>query len=172
VGFSAHRETLALPANFETLDGEDLKSSVIALMGDWHPALRHLVQAAEAPTVTAFPIKTSVPIGPWRTRNVTLLGDALHNMTPFRGIGANTALRDAAALRRALRAADRGEEDLISALAAYEREMIDYGFQAVRMSLRNMRHFHSEGILARVFTRSLFRVIDRVPPFKAAFLGH
>jgi len=49
-------------------------------------------------------VKTSVPVPPWQTRNVTLLGDALHNMTPFRGIGANVALRDAAALRRALAA--------------------------------------------------------------------
>ena len=38
-------------------------------------------------------------------------------MTPFRGIGANTALRDAMALRRALVAVSRGEADLIKALA-------------------------------------------------------
>src|SRR5262249_48191543 len=36
----------------------------------------------------AFLVKTSVAIPPWPTCNVTLLGDALHNMTPFRGIGA------------------------------------------------------------------------------------
>jgi 2-polyprenyl-6-methoxyphenol hydroxylase-like FAD-dependent oxidoreductase len=37
----------------------------------------------------------------------TLLGDALHNMTPYRGIGANTALRDAESLRDALRDVSR-----------------------------------------------------------------
>jgi 2-polyprenyl-6-methoxyphenol hydroxylase-like FAD-dependent oxidoreductase len=78
---------------------------------------------------------------------VTLLGDALHNMTPYRGIGANTALRDAAALRQALRAVDRAEDDMIPALAAYEREMVDYGFRAVRESLRNMERFHAQGSL-------------------------
>lgn len=51
------------------------------------------------------------------TRNVTLLGDALHNMTPFRGMGANMALRDAAALRRALVNVARGEALLLGALA-------------------------------------------------------
>ena len=116
-------------------------------------------------------MKTSVPIQPWATQKVTLLGDALHNMTPFRGIGANTALRHAMALRRALVAVSRGEADLIKALAAYERDMIGYGFAAVQASLKNMERFHAKGILARSATKALFRVIDHVPPLKAAFLG-
>jgi 2-polyprenyl-6-methoxyphenol hydroxylase-like FAD-dependent oxidoreductase len=90
-------------------------------------------------------------------------------MTPYRGIGANTALRDAAALRQALRAVDRGESDMIPALAAYEREMADYGFRAVRASLRNMERFHAEGSLTRAFTKLFLRTIDAVPPLKAAF---
>ncbi len=169
-GFSAHRETFAEPSNLEALGGEALKDAVVALMDEWHPALVRLVRSAEVSTVTAFPVKTSVPIPPWRTRNVTLLGDALHNMTPYRGIGANTALRDAAALRRALVAADRREENLIQALAAYEREMVDYGFRAVRTSLKDMERFHAESILARTFTKSVFRTIDLIPPLRGVFL--
>jgi 2-polyprenyl-6-methoxyphenol hydroxylase-like FAD-dependent oxidoreductase len=49
-------------------------------------------------------------------------------MRAVRGIDANTALRDAVALRRALRALDRGEQDLICAVGGYER------FRAVRAS--------------------------------------
>jgi 2-polyprenyl-6-methoxyphenol hydroxylase-like FAD-dependent oxidoreductase len=169
-GFSAPREAFALPADFEALGAEELKSRVLAMTTDWAEALRHLVEAAQPATVTAFPVKTSVPIPPWRTWRVTLLGDALHNMTPYRGIGANTALRDAAALRQALRAADCGESDLIPALATYEAEMVDYGFQAVRESLRNMERFHAQGSLQRAFTKLFFRTIDAVPPLKAAFL--
>jgi len=121
--------------------------------------------------VTAFAIKTSVPIQPWATRKVTLLGDALHNMTPFRGIGANTALQDAAALRRALVGVARGQVDLIQALAAYERDMIGHVFAAVQASLKNMDRFHAKGVLARTAVKSLFHVIDHLPPLKAAFLG-
>jgi 2-polyprenyl-6-methoxyphenol hydroxylase-like FAD-dependent oxidoreductase len=115
--------------------------------------LRRLVQTADPST------------------KVTLLGDALHNMTPFRGIGANTALRDAAALRQALLAVVRRKADLIQALSAYERDMIRYGFAAVQTSLKDMERFHAKGLLARTAAKSLFRVADHVPPLKAAFLG-
>jgi 2-polyprenyl-6-methoxyphenol hydroxylase-like FAD-dependent oxidoreductase len=171
-GVSARREDFALPAGFETLSGEALKSATLKLMGEeWHPTLQHMVQRAEPSTVVAFPVKTSVPIEAWPTTHVTLLGDALHNMTPYGGIGANTALRDAAALRAALVAVDRGDEALIPALAAYEREMIDYGFAAVRMSLGNMKRFHAKYPIARAFTKAFFRTADRVPPLQAMFRG-
>ena len=101
---------------------------------------------------------------------MTLLGDALHNMTPYRGIGANTALRDAAALRRALVATARGEADLIPALATYEKEMVDYGFRAVRTSLKDMKRFHAQSGLARMFTKAIFRTMDRIPPLQGVFL--
>jgi hypothetical protein len=42
-------------------------------------------------------------------------------MTPFRGIGANTALRDAVLLRDTLAGVVRGERDVLAALADYER---------------------------------------------------
>jgi len=169
-GFSTHRETLGLPADLSAVGGEEATAAVIALMDGWHPALRRLVQTADLATITAFAVKTSVPVPPWVTQKVTLLGDAIHNMTPFRGIGANTALRDAAALRRALVAAARGEANLIHALAAYERDMIRYGFAAVQTSLKDMEHFHAKGFLARTAAKSLFRLIDHVPPLKAMFL--
>lgn len=170
-GFSAGREKFGIPENNTALADDVLKDAVEKLMAEWHPALRRLVQMAEASTLTSFRVKTSVPIPPWKTRNVTLLGDALHNMTPFRGIGANTALRDAAALRRAFASVERGEIELIPALAGYEREMIDYGFRAVRTSLREMKRVHSEGFLARAATKVLLRAVDLVPALKSAFHG-
>lgn len=170
-GFSARREAFA-SANLETASGEDLKTAVAALIDDWHPDLQRLVLSAEASTVAAFTVKTSVPIPPWRTGKVTLLGDALHNMTPFRGIGANTALRDAAALRQALGAVVRGEQDLIESLATYERDMLEYGFRAVRASLKEMERLHSTNVLGRTFTKMIFRAVDLLPPLQAAFHGN
>ena len=170
-GFSAHGETFNLPGIPDVLSGQDATAPVISLIDEWHPTLKWLVQATDVSTITTFAVKASVPIRPWPTQRVTLLGDALHNMTPFRGIGANTALRDAAALRQALVAVARGQGDLIEALAAYEREMIDYGFAAVQTSLNNMKRFHAKGLLARTAVKSLFRAIDLMPTLRSAFLG-
>jgi hypothetical protein len=44
------------------------------------------------------------------------------------------ALRDAALLARHLVAVDRGNAELVEAVAAYEAEMTRYGFDAVRRS--------------------------------------
>jgi 2-polyprenyl-6-methoxyphenol hydroxylase-like FAD-dependent oxidoreductase len=79
-------------------------------------------------------------------------------------------LRDAAALRRALAAVNAGEKELLPALAAYERDMIDYGFAAVRTSLADMERFHAEGTLSRMMTKAVFRAVNLMPPLRTAFL--
>jgi 2-polyprenyl-6-methoxyphenol hydroxylase-like FAD-dependent oxidoreductase len=66
---------------------------------------------------------------------VTLLGDAVHTMSPGRGEGANVALWDAALLRRRLVDVVTNEVPLVQAKAAYETEMLRYGFEAVADSL-------------------------------------
>ena len=162
-GFSARREKFGSCANGAALHPETFKTAVLTLMKDWDPALRWTVQ--NSTDISTFLVKTAVPIPAWETRNVTLLGDALHNMTPYRGMGANVALRDAAALRRALVRVAHGESLLRESLAAYERQMIEYGFRAVRTSVANMRQVHSEGI-ERELTKLIFRLMNRLPRLK------
>jgi 2-polyprenyl-6-methoxyphenol hydroxylase-like FAD-dependent oxidoreductase len=89
-------------------------------------------------------------------------------MTPFRGMGANMALRDAAALKRGLLKVARGDLPLLPALADYEREMIELGFNAVRLSLENMERVHSEGI-RKAFAKFAFRLLNTFPPLKERF---
>jgi 2-polyprenyl-6-methoxyphenol hydroxylase-like FAD-dependent oxidoreductase len=170
-GFSAPRRRFAALSKVEDLGGDELKRLVDRLAADWDLNLRRLVLKSDPATVHSFSVKTSVARPPWKTRNVTLLGDALHNMPPYRGVGANAALWDAALLREAIVAVDRGGRPLLEALADYERRMIDHGFRFVRASLANMARFHAESPIKRAFTRALFRVMDHVPMLRAAMLG-
>ena len=168
-GFSARRDRLVLPGPIESLPHETARNLVLTQMTDWHASLRRLVERADASSMSSFAVKSAQVVEPWLTRNVTLLGDSLHNMTPYRGMGANTALRDAAALRQALVAVSRGEQELLPALAAYERDMIDYGFAAVRSSLANMKRLHAESALSRVATKTVFRIANVLPPLQRIF---
>ncbi len=161
-GFSMRREALGITAPDE-VTSDAARAAVLTQTHDWSPAIRRLVERAEPESLTAFSVKTSVPIDPWPTRRVTLLGDALHNMTPYQGIGANTALRDAVILRAALQGVASGSRDLLTSLAAYERAMIGYGFAAVRASLTQMRRLHSHSPVARFGAKAFFRLLDKVP---------
>ncbi|MEV4148105.1 NAD(P)/FAD-dependent oxidoreductase [Amycolatopsis sp. NPDC049691] len=110
----------------------DLRKIALGLVDGWHPLARAMVGHWDVPATFPQPIRTSVPVGPWEPSRVTLVGDAVHAMSPAGGAGANTALRDGAALASALAGAP-----LLEAVAAYETAMRDYGFAAVRESAEN-----------------------------------
>jgi 2-polyprenyl-6-methoxyphenol hydroxylase-like FAD-dependent oxidoreductase len=156
------------PAGVEQLSGEALRDLVLDRMAGWNPALRRLVRDCEADTVTAIPLKSMPHHDPWQPSPVTLLGDAIHNMTPMAGIGANTALRDAYHLRRALQTAHAGHTGLTGAIAEYESTMRAYANPAVAMSARNARTAGSEARFPRLAFRTALRVAEAVPPMKRA----
>jgi salicylate hydroxylase len=162
--FGAHRRRY--PGDVGTRDGAGLRDLIGQLIGDWHPVLRRMVADTDPDTVSLLPIRTSVPVEPWPSSTVTLLGDAIHSMTPLRGIGGNVALRDAETLCRALVAASRGEVDPVAAIRDYEAAMIRYGFAAVRASLRSAEQFISDNVLARLGFRAFLRTVDAVPALR------
>jgi 2-polyprenyl-6-methoxyphenol hydroxylase-like FAD-dependent oxidoreductase len=94
--------------------------------------------APPAPAAT-FPVglRSARPVSPWPTTDVTLLGDAVHTMSPGRGEGANTTLRHAELLRQALVAVAAKGVPLLDAVGRYEAEMLQHGFQVVSASLSN-----------------------------------
>ncbi len=55
--------------------------------------------------------------------------------------------------------------------AAYDAEMIDYGFAAVKMSLRYTRQAISANRLAREATKLFLRACGAVPPLERAVFG-
>jgi salicylate hydroxylase len=169
--FGARREKLGLAGrDADGMSSEELRTVVLNVMAmrSWDERFRTLVRVADAATINALTIRTSVPVALWRTQRVTLLGDAIHSMTPYRGIGANIALKDAVRLCRALTGADRAERALIDAIHDYEADMVDYGFSAVQASLQAMRQAMVESRVRSALSRVALRVINHVPPFKRA----
>jgi salicylate hydroxylase len=90
-------------------------------------------------------------------RRVTMIGDAVHCMSPFKGQGANQALLDALSLARRLyqmirlTSTTKGTEEaripdaaeLATALGQYEREMLERSGRKVAASAEAARFLHS-----------------------------
>ncbi len=159
------------PLDSRSLNATDLQGVVLDRTAGWAPALRELISGSDPSTVNAIQVRSAKPVDPWPTGRVTLLGDAIHNMTPMAGIGANTALRDADLLRSQLIAVASGERDLILALHEYEEQMLDYGFAAVKRSLNNARQAGSANRLARGAFRTVLRIVSAVPPLRRLMIN-
>ncbi|CAB3754104.1 FAD-dependent oxidoreductase [Paraburkholderia solisilvae] len=138
---------------------------------DWHPDLRALYAATDSDSLFTANIRTSVPVAPWQSRSVTVLGDAIHLMTPGGGAGANTALRDAALLSRMLGNVSQGDGTLRDAVAAYEHQMRQYGYEAVlksreRFNDRSLLHRPVAGRATLGLVRLAMRIVNTVPMLK------
>eukprot|EP01113_Clastostelium_recurvatum_P004394 TRINITY_DN11939_c1_g1_i2.p1 TRINITY_DN11939_c1_g1~~TRINITY_DN11939_c1_g1_i2.p1 ORF type:complete len:446 (+),score=95.28 TRINITY_DN11939_c1_g1_i2:118-1455(+) len=82
---------------------------------------------------------------------VTILGDAVHPMSPFRGQGANQALCDAVSLSNALRdvalPVDRLDSSkIVESFAVFEKEMLKRSRRFVLASRDAVVFMHSDGI--------------------------
>lgn len=171
--FGAKREKFGLPQDTERTPAEASRAAVLREMQKrkWDERFQTLVRLADADTINVLSIRTATPIAQWQTQRVTLLGDAIHSMTPYRGIGANVALKDATGLCSALAAADRGERPVLEAIHDYETALVDYGFRAVRTSLHAMNQAIVDSPVKSALSRAALRVINRVPALKRRVLA-
>lgn len=160
-----------LPLNTLQLRGESLLQIAQDATRSWSLTFRELQRQTDPTTCFPLNIRTSERLGPWPTSNVTLIGDAIHTMTPGRGVGVNTALRDAALLCQQLVAARDGRLTLLDGVATYETAMREYAFAAVEKSLEQMDgralvHRPVIGHAVTAFTRGGMRLVNHLPPLK------
>lgn len=105
-----------------------------SLTASWHERVKPLFDHMDEADAAFWKITCSSPEGvpEWPNEpRVTLLGDAVHAMTPAGGNGANTALRDSALLGRLVAEAGGYKEGITE---AYEKEMRVYASAAVKQS--------------------------------------
>jgi len=102
-----------------------------SLTANWHPRFKPLFTEMIENEAAFWKITCSSPGGvpDWPNEpRVTVIGDAVHSMTPAGGNGANTAMRDSALLGRLISEAGGYKEGVTE---AYEKEMRIYGGEAV-----------------------------------------
>jgi 6-hydroxynicotinate 3-monooxygenase len=93
----------------------DVKTLRAAFEG-FHPQVQQVLAAC--PSVHKWALVDRDPLDRWTDRNVTLLGDACHPMTPYMAQGAAMAIEDAAVLSRCLDGVER--EGIAEAFQRFE----------------------------------------------------
>ncbi|KAL1523893.1 hypothetical protein AB1Y20_018812 [Prymnesium parvum] len=139
--------------------GEAILAEMRRRCADWHAPVPQMLQNTQVGSVwgdllfdrAPMPLRRKHDHGAasaWHSR-VTLLGDAAHPMTPFKGQGANQALADATLLAR--HAADAllegGGTRLYAGIASFEREMSQRAQAKVEASREAASFYHSKAAL-------------------------
>jgi 2-polyprenyl-6-methoxyphenol hydroxylase-like FAD-dependent oxidoreductase len=153
--FGARREWFGRlsDAELRALTGDRLHEMVTGAVRTWHPRVQEIVARCDPASMFALPLRSSVPISRWVTSRITLLGDAIHAMSPAAGAGACVALRDAARLSAALSEAAAGR-DVIDAVRDYESDMTERGFGAVVAGAENGERFLGQDPLPAAATEA------------------
>jgi 2-polyprenyl-6-methoxyphenol hydroxylase-like FAD-dependent oxidoreductase len=123
-----------------------------ALRTQWHDPIPQIIAATPENLISGYPVYDRELLTPELLQEmgqVTLLGDAAHPMSPFKGQGANQALLDALALARGIvkvcRSADWRKEGLReSILTDFEQEMLERSAIKVKDSADAAQFLHSD----------------------------
>jgi 2-polyprenyl-6-methoxyphenol hydroxylase-like FAD-dependent oxidoreductase len=70
------------PPNAKAMNAGQLRDIALTGVQGWSPLLATLIQGADLKTVAPVWLKSMPQLEQWPSSNVTLLGDAIHNMTP------------------------------------------------------------------------------------------
>lgn len=152
------------PATVESMSPTELCGCVLSRIAAWSPALHTLVRDGDVAATALIRLRSMPHLPYWKAGRVTLIGDAIHNMTPMAGMGANTALRDAAELADRLASARHP----VTAVAGYERVMRAYANRAVALSRGNAVRAARSTALSRRALRGTLRAVERMPSLKRA----
>jgi len=122
----------------------------------WHAPIPQILAATPETQISGYPVYDRELLKPAlleKSEQATLIGDAAHPMSPFKGQGANQALLDALSLARAI---SKGCKPLSqwrktgireSVLKEFESEMLERSAIKVKDSAEAARFLHSEVVL-------------------------
>lgn len=125
--------------------------------GRWHEPVPTTIKATREAGILRHDIHDRPPLKHWGEGHVTLLGDAVHPMTPDLGQGACQAIEDAVVLARCLEEGD----DVEAALGLYEARRADRTAYVVRRSRRLSRVAQLENPLLCRLRNAALRAIPQ-----------
>ncbi|KAJ4373278.1 hypothetical protein N0V83_003572 [Neocucurbitaria cava] len=137
--YGPYPEDYTQTCGFDAQDLSVVKSKMKDALHDWSPKLTDAVDKAQGGVTWRNLYQLPVGLTWWHKPGITLLGDAAHLMTPFAGIGVNTAFYDAVLLADAItshaesEAATTKEEaqddGLDARIVQYERKMFEHAHE-------------------------------------------
>lgn len=122
----------------------------------WHDPIPQILSATQEAQISGYPVYDRELLKPElleKSGQVTLIGDAAHPMSPFKGQGANQALLDALTLARSIfkecRPLSNWRKAGIrkSVLIGFESEMLERSASKVQDSAEAAQFLHSEIVL-------------------------
>jgi 2-polyprenyl-6-methoxyphenol hydroxylase-like FAD-dependent oxidoreductase len=134
-----------------------LKKEALNKCGLWHEPIPEILSKTPTALVSGYPVydrdlltaEALANARNIRSHAITLLGDACHPMSPFKGQGANQALLDALSLARSIyRAQCQDNTSLETALVEFEEEMIGRSSTKVKASSEAAHFLHSDIAIA------------------------
>ena len=122
----------------------------------WHNPIPQILSATLPTQITGYPVYDRQLLMPELLKNggaVTMIGDAAHPMSPFKGQGANQALLDALSLARTISTActplskwrETGVREVV--LTEFEEEMLERSASKVKDSAEAVELLHSKCVL-------------------------
>ncbi len=124
----------------------------------WHEPIPQILAATQEAQVSGYPVYDRTLLKPeWLEKGdkITLIGDAAHPMSPFKGQGANQALLDALALARGISRNCRPLSNWRATgirknvLTEFEAEMLARSAKKVKDSAEAANLLHSEKVLIK-----------------------
>ena len=118
----------------------------------WHSPIPQIMNATNEAQISGYPVYDRALLQPEllkKGNTITLIGDAAHPMSPFKGQGANQALLDALSLAREIAKTSKWHENGIreSVLNIFEAEMLARSATKVQSSADAVKLLHSENVL-------------------------